>query len=53
MITVCERHVTLFPAWFASTKAFICTACPLGSGALGGIASFAYDKIASSHILEN
>jgi len=41
MIPVCDRRVTLFPAWLASTNAFICTGCPLGSGALGGTDSLA------------
>ena len=31
-IPVCERLVTLFPAWSASTNTFICTGVPLGVG---------------------
>jgi hypothetical protein len=41
MIPVCDHRVTLLPAWLALTKAFICATCPLGSGALGGMASLA------------
>jgi hypothetical protein len=38
-IPVCERLVTMFPAWLASTKIEIVTGCPRGSGMLGGNSS--------------
>jgi len=41
IIPVCDQRVTLLPAWSASRKALICTGCPLGGGAFGGIASLA------------
>jgi hypothetical protein len=41
IIPVCDQRVTLLPAWLASTKALICTGCPLEGGAFGGIASLA------------
>jgi hypothetical protein len=40
-IPVRERHVIESPAWSASTNPMVCTALPLGSGALEGISSFA------------
>ncbi len=42
IIPVCDRLVTWFPAWSASTKQEIRTEFPSGSGALGGICSFTF-----------
>jgi hypothetical protein len=41
MIPIWDLRVTLSPAWLASTKQETITDLPLGSGAFGGIGSFA------------
>jgi hypothetical protein len=44
---VCNRHVSLSPAWSELTKQLICIACLLGSSALGGALQLHCHKVLS------
>ena len=44
VITECDRQVTTFPAWLASTKALIFTTITRGSGIFGGPADVFCDN---------